>query len=235
MASLVIFFVFQKAGQQPTTTTETNQNLGQTITPSETTQQPQTTTPTPTPKPSSPPIQSPKPTTEVPKQTTEIAFTLQSEYLRNDPTAQAIASGKTNNYDIRTFPLVYGGKGPYNTDNFAYRFLSSLRMLGYIRGLKSVNGQYIAEQYLNRFQQFNNLATSPFVNASILKIVDSALADRENLERNTALNFPLYNHLVTAPLNEPTKEHVAFLLSSIFSELPNNLVVWGEKTLKIFI
>lgn len=219
------FIVSKKATQPPITTTETPQDLSQPTTP----------TPTPTPAPTPTPTPTgPKQTTETPKQTTAITFALKSDYLRNETTAQGIASGKTNNYDIRTFPLVYGGKGPYNTDNFAYRFLSSLRMLGYTRGLRTVNEQYIAEQYLNRFQQFNNLAVSPFINASILKIVDSALADKENLDKNTALNFPLYNHLATAPLNEPTKEHVAALLSSVFSELSNNLVIWSEKNFKDF-
>lgn len=172
---------------------------------------------------------------EITKPEVQATFELRSKFLQADPTAQAISSGKIKTVDVRMFSSVYGMQGTYSTDNFAYRFLSSLRILGYTRGNTPVSGSdYVPELYLNRAQQFNNLAPSPFIDISILKIIDSALAEKENLDKNTALEFPLYNHLVNPPLNEPTKEHLASLLVMTFKELPPHLVVWNEKNFKDF-
>ncbi len=161
-------------------------------------------------------------------------FILKSEFLRGDPTAQAIASGKIDKYDIRMFSSIYGEGGPYSTDNFAYKFLSSLRMLGYTRFYKTAGGQYVAEQYLNRAKEFNNLTPSRFVDLAILKVVDSALVDKENIDKNSATKLPIFNRLIDSPLNEPPKEHIAGLLSDIFAALPSNLVIWSEKNFKDF-
>ena len=227
------YFIIRQPSVAPTTTTETPQNSSQT-TPSNQEQNEVTQQHVPT-ETKQKTTEIPEQTIETPKQTAEKTFTLKSEYFYNDSTAQAIASGRVTNYDIRTFSSVYGMRGTYKTDSFAYKFLSGLRMLGYIRGNRPISGSdYVAELYLNRAQRFNNLALSPFVDISILKIVDSALAEKENSDREIASDFPLYNHLIASPLNEPAKDHLAALLVTTFKELPSHLVVWNEKNFKDF-
>lgn len=157
---------------------------------------------------------------------------LQSNFLKNDPTAQAIASGAMSSYDIRNFTATYGGMGPFSTDNFGYRFLSAIRMIGYVKGAQTVGGQNMAEQILNKFERFNNLPVSPLINSTILQLVDSNLATRESLDSSLASKFPLTNHFIDPPLNEPTKEHVAAVFSTVMAELPSNLVVWTEQNFK---
>ncbi len=163
-------------------------------------------------------------------------FQLRSNFLKNDPTAQNIASGIINNYDIRIFASIYGGAGPFSIDNFAYRFLSAIRMLGYVKGSQTVGGQNMAEQILNRVQRFNNLPVSPYIDKSVLKIIDSILADsRENLDNTLASKFPLSGHFINPPLNEPSKEHAAAVFSAVLGELPSYLAVWSETNFKDFM
>lgn len=159
-------------------------------------------------------------------------FQLQSNFLKNDSTAQAIASGALPNYDIRTTSYVYGGAGPSSTDNFSYRFLSAIRMLGYVKGSQSIGGQNMNEQILNRVERFNNLSVSPYIDKSVLKIIDSILVGRERLDSSLASNFPLSSHFIGAPLNEPTKDHVAAVFSGVLGELPSSLVFWSEQNFK---
>lgn len=175
-------------------------------------------TPTPTPSPVS------------------STFQLRSNFLKNDPTAQAIASGAINSVDIRTYSYVYGAPGPSSTDNFQYRFLSAIRMLGYVKGSQTVGGENMNEQILNRVQRFNNLPISPLIDKSVLKIIDSVLASsRESLDSALANRFPLSGHFIEPPLNEPTKEHAAAIFSAVLSELPSHLVVWSETNFKDYL
>ncbi len=160
------------------------------------------------------------------------SFQLQSNFLKNDPTAKTIASGTLPNYDIRTSSYVYGGAGPVSTDNFGFKFLTAIRMLGYVKGAQTVGGQNMNEQILNRVERFNNLSVSPFIDKSVLKIIDSILVSRESLDSSSASNFPLYSHFINAPLNEPTKDHAAAVFSAVLGELPSSLVTWSEQNFK---
>lgn len=109
-------------------------------------------------------------------------------------------------------------------------------MLGYVKGSQTIGGQNMAEQVLNRVQRFNNLPVSPFVDKSVLKIIDSILAtSRESLDNNLAGRFPLFSRFINPPLNEPSKEHVAAVFSGVLGELPSSLVVWSEQNFKDYI
>jgi len=169
------------------------------------------------------------------RESTQSTFQLRSDFLKNDLTAQGIASGTIKNYDIREFKSNYGGFGPFPTDNFAYKFLSAIRMLGYVKGSQTISGQNMAEQILNRVQRFNNVSVSPYIDGSVLKIIDSILANsREGLDKTLASQFPLFEHFIASPLNEPTKEHVAAIFATVFKELPSSLVAWSEQNFKEF-
>ncbi|HQT82934.1 MAG TPA: hypothetical protein PLW99_02165, partial [Candidatus Paceibacterota bacterium] len=125
----------------------------------------------------SPPVSVAQSTTTSQSTPTANTFALTSIFLKDDPTAQRIATGAQSSVDIRTFSLKIGDATAVGTDSFAYRLVSALRMLGYVPG--SAGGQYMSESLLFPFERDNNLPVSDMVNAQVLKTLDAELAVRE--------------------------------------------------------
>ncbi|MDB5266539.1 MAG: hypothetical protein JWN89_354 [Parcubacteria group bacterium] len=162
----------------------------------------------------------------------KIVFTLKSQFLKDDATAQKIASGENPGVDISTFPLKAIRKN-VPTDSFAYRVVSALRMLGYQEGYNSE--AYVGQEFLGDFKRVNGLPVTTTIDASTLQKIDSQLALREVEDLKLAKNFPLYPYFMTAPKNEPTKEHAAALFDIAFSALPSNIMVWSEANFKAYM
>lgn len=161
------------------------------------------------------------------------AFQLQSNFLKNEPIAEQIASGQLKSYDIKKYNFVYGENTPTaNSNDFAYRFTNAIKMTGQIITGNTIGGHYASEDFLNKFQSFWNFPLSSNIDANVLKKVDSILASKEAGEKNIAMNFPLYDHFIDAPKNQETKIHSAYLFAQTFKELPDSLVVWSEQNFK---
>ncbi|MEK7662346.1 MAG: class I SAM-dependent methyltransferase [Patescibacteria group bacterium] len=181
------------------------------------------------------PVPTPVKTTNLQNQS--ITFQLQSEFLKNEPIAQQIASGQLKQYDIRKYNFVFLSINNANNDDFAYRFINAIKMTGQVVGSVSshISGQYVSEDLLNRFQLFWGFSASPYIEALVLKKVDSILASREAEEKNVAISFPLYKYFIEAPKNQESKTHIAYLLAQTFRELPSSLVVWSEQNFKNYL
>lgn len=164
--------------------------------------------------------------------TTVKTFVLKSEFLKGDPTAQKIASGESIGVDITTFPLK-AIRSFVSTDSFAYRVVSALRMLGYQEGLDSE--AYVGQEFLFDFKRINNLSVSSMIDSATLQKIDAQLASREIEDQKLANQFPLYQYFMTAPKNEPTKEHAAAIFQIAFSALPSSLVEWNEINFKSYL
>lgn len=155
---------------------------------------------------------------------------LQSQFLKDDPTAQAIASGTLTNYSIDDFTLRLGDPLPgASTDVFAYRLLSAIRELGYLPGAQTSGGEDVGAELLNKFQRINGLTESPIITAGTLLAIDAALARREMLDQETAQDFPLFSMIPEAPPNEPSRTHLAALLDADFRALPPRLSAWNTQ------
>lgn len=160
-------------------------------------------------------------------------YQLQSEFLKNEPIAQQIASGQLKSYDIKNYGFILGAVKPNaNNSDFAYRFISGIRMTGQIIGRNTAGGQYPSVGLLNKFQSYWGIPISPYIDIVVLKKLDSILASREPVEKSLAMSFPLYSHLIDAPINQETKTHVAYLFAQTFKELPSSIVVWSEQNFK---
>lgn len=165
-------------------------------------------------------------------QSKKSVFTLKSQFLKNDATAQKIASGEVNDVDISTFPLK-NIRSYVSTNSFAYRVVSALRMLGYQEGLNSET--WVGQEFLGDFKRINNLTVNTKIDSATLQKIDEQLSVRESEDLKLAKNFPLYPYFMEAPKNEPTKEHAAALFDIAFSALPSNLVVWSEANFKAYL
>ncbi len=158
---------------------------------------------------------------------------LQRNFLKNDLTAISIINGLLSNYDIKSFFYVYGGQW-VSTDSFAYRIVSAIRQLGYSQSVNTVGGQYPAEILLNKLQRLNGLPVTNIITKDILLKIDSMLVGSENLDNSLGQDFPLYSRMLSAPLNEPSKEHLARIMDVDFRALPFNLTIWSESNFKGF-
>lgn len=153
---------------------------------------------------------------------------LQSQFLKDDPTAQAIAGGTLTNYSIDQFTLRIGDPLPgADTDVFAYRLLSAIRALGYLPGPQTSSGEDAGAELLNKFQRLNGLTESPLITTGTLLAIDAALARREMLDQETAQDFPLFSMIPEAPPNDPSRTHLAALLDADFRALPARLSAWN--------
>ena len=165
-------------------------------------------------------------------QSKKSVFALKSQFLKNDATAQKIASGEIGNVDISTFPLK-NIRSYVSTNSFAYRTVSALRMLGYQEGLNSET--WVGQEFLGDFKRLNNIPVNTKIDATTLQKIDEQLSVRETEDLKLAKNFPLYPYFMEAPKNEPTKEHAAALFNIAFSALPSNLAIWSETNFKAYL
>ncbi len=159
-------------------------------------------------------------------------FILKSDFFKEDPTAQKIASGESAGVDMITFPL-RSTRSYVSTGSFAYRVVSALRMLGYQEGLNSET--YVGQEFLGDFKRVNNLPVTTMIDMATLQKIDSQLVERESEDLKLAKKFPLYPYFMTAPKNEPTKEHAAAIFQIAFSALPTSLVEWSEANFKAYL
>jgi hypothetical protein len=159
---------------------------------------------------------------------------LHSNFLKNDSTAISIVNGTLTNYDIKTFSYVYGGQS-VSTDNFAYRVVSAIRQLGYSQSIFTPQDQYPAELLLNKFERLNRLPITDIVTKDTLLKIDSMLVNSENLDNSLGQDFPLYSRMIPAPLNEPSKEHLARIADITFRALPSNLTIWSEFNFREYV
>lgn len=159
-------------------------------------------------------------------------ISLKSEFFKGDSTAQKIASGESAGVDITTFPQK-AVRSYVSTDSFAYRVVSALRMLGYQEGLNSE--AYVGQEFLGDFKRLNNLPVSSMIDSATLQKIDTQLATREVEDHKLANQFPLHQYFMSAPKNEPTKEHAAAIFQVTFSALPSSLVEWNEANFKSYL
>ncbi len=171
------------------------------------------------------------PNLNIPNPSTSPSSVLQSNFLKNDPTAQGIASGQSQGYDVSGYKFDYANGT--DTNNFAFRFLSALRMVGTLYGYS--RGADLAETTLKRFQQTHGLTVSSSIDIKTLQAVDSLLVQAELRDSALAAGFPLYRGFLDEPLNEPTKQHSAAVVAAALKALPSNLVVWSEANFKNYI
>lgn len=150
---------------------------------------------------------------------------LSSKFLRDDATANQIAGNARADYRIDDFPLV-SGKGFVTTESFAYRVLSAIRQLGYTPPLDG--DPQPGKALLNKFQRLNGLPVTDLITKELLLVIDSNLKKSEADDARLGPAFPLYLHLTNQiPLNEPSREHFARLLDTVFKALPAHLVPYS--------
>jgi hypothetical protein len=148
-----------------------------------------------------------------------------SEFLRNDTTANEIATNARTDYRIDDFPLV-SGKGFVATESFAYRVLSAIRQLGYTPPLDG--DPQPGKALLNKFQRLNGLPVTDLITKDLLFLIDTNLKKSEAEDARLGPAFPLYPRLTDQiPVNEPSREHFARLLDSVFKALPAHLVPYS--------
>jgi hypothetical protein len=150
---------------------------------------------------------------------------LSSKFFRDDATAKQIFDGRRPDYRIHDFSLV-SGKGFVSTESFAYRVLSSIRQLGYTPPLDG--DPQPGKALFNKFQRLNGLPVTDVITKELLQVLDSKLKESEAIDKELGPAFPLYARLTSqVPLNEPSREHFARLLDSVFSALPAHLVPYS--------
>ncbi len=159
------------------------------------------------------------------------APTVSTKFLNDDPTTQKILSGQISQYDMREFDYLAKVDGPYKIDNYAYKIVSAIKMLGYSQTSANMSvgaGIYYSVLQLNKFQKQHNLPQSHYLTAETL----SKLVDEYNKVEslyNNGRSFPLYNDFITPPENEPPKEHYLTIISLALQALPQPLVVWTKE------
>ncbi len=159
---------------------------------------------------------------------------LQSDFLKNDPTAQAIVTGGLANYSIDDFSLRLGDSMG-GTSVFAYRLLSAIRQLGYLPPvLNTTEGEDPGLELLNKFQSANGLPQSSTITPSTLLAIDAALTRREMLDSTAGHSFPLLPLLPEAPPNEPPATHAAAVMEAVFAALPPALRAWNLDNFRLY-
>ena len=159
---------------------------------------------------------------------------LRSRFLKDDVTAQAIASGQLTNYDINTFGLELG-YATGRTDTFAYRVVSAIRQLGYSQPYDRPAGMRIGQVLLLKFQTHNRLNQSLVLTRETLLELDRQLLISETADLSRGPAFPLYARMMETPLNEPSKEHLARIYHDTFIGIPQYLVPWTEENFIAFV
>jgi hypothetical protein len=154
---------------------------------------------------------------------------LKSEFFKNDPTANNIVNSQP--YDMREFKYYSIVQDLYSIDNFSYKVLSALRMIGYntkvTNDVIAPNHFYAVEQ-LNKFQTINNLPLSEYLNKDALIKIDASVAQKE-ANYYLGRSFPLYNDFVSISATEVPKEHYLSIVAASLKALPANLVFWTKE------
>jgi hypothetical protein len=150
---------------------------------------------------------------------------LSSKFFRDDTIANRIIGGAESHHSINEFPLV-SGNGFVSTESFAYRVLSAIRQLGYT---PPIDGDpQPGKALLNKFQRLNGLPISDLITKELLLEIDGNLRESEAKDAGVGPAFPLYSRLTSqVPLNEPSREHFARLLDTVFRALPAHLVPYS--------
>jgi hypothetical protein len=151
--------------------------------------------------------------------------TLSSKFLREDGIAGQIVTAERTDYRIDDFPLV-SGKGFVTTESFAYRVLSAIRQLGYT---PPIDGDpKPGKALLNKFQRLKGLPVTDHITKDLLLAIDNDLKESEADDARLGPVFPLYQQLTSQiPVHEPSREHFARLLNTVFTALPTHLVPYS--------
>ena len=147
---------------------------------------------------------------------------LTSKFLREHAVANEIVLGRETEHAISEFALI-SGKGFVSTESFAYRVLSAIRQLGYTPPLDGDSQP--GRALLRKFQRLNGLPVSEVITKELLVVLDQKLKESEASDLRLGPAFPLYPRLTDrVPLNEPSREHFARFLDTVFKALPAHLV-----------
>jgi len=150
------------------------------------------------------------------------AVQLQSNFFKNDPTAKSIIDGI--NYHV-TFNNYYIEPHGVNTLSFEYKVINALRQLGYVRlTTTSKPGDTPVNVGIHKFQKKHNLPVADFIDKESMLLLDSEVAQREKLDKELARQYPPFVKFIDAPLNEPSKEHLAALYASFYTAMPETAV-----------
>src|SRR5262249_2952585 len=128
---------------------------------------------------------------------------LNSQFLKVDSTAQAIAAGTTT-YDISNTNYVFGQLTPADTTLFGYRVEMAIRQLGYALPYWRAAGASPARLLLNKFQRLNGLPVSDIVDQNVIMAMDNQLVTGEQIDAVRGPAFPLYSRMADPPMNEPS-------------------------------
>jgi hypothetical protein len=150
---------------------------------------------------------------------------LSSKFLGEDIVANQIVGGRRADYQINQFTLV-SGKGFVSTEPFAYRVLSAIRQLGYTPPLDG--DPQPGKALFSKFQRLHGLPVTEAITRELLLVLDSELKESEATDAALGPAFPLYSRLISqVPFNEPSREHFARLLDTVFKALPAHLVPYS--------
>jgi len=177
------------------------------------------TMPTSTPHTATPITPTSTPSTSTP--TPPATFQPKSKFLKDDATAQKIASVQILSYQLAKSP---------SKNSFGFKFISGLVQLGYIYPKSDPS----ALQMLQNFEKDQNLPISTVVNSKVLQKLDILLEEQESSEAQLAKTFPLYNDMASLPADYPTKNHALYIYATVFRSLPTQLANWTFDNFKIF-
>lgn len=146
---------------------------------------------------------------------------LKSNYFNNDITAQKILSQEMI-YNIEDYNLVCGGTDFMGSfDNYGFKITNALKQLGYFYKI-CLKDKNVALLMLNEFKERNKLPLSPYLDKNALLELDAQLVKSEERD-SIGKSFICYNKIKEAPLNDASKEHVAFLYMIAINSFPEEL------------
>jgi len=153
---------------------------------------------------------------------------LKSQFFKNNSTANSIVDGAP--YDMREHDYLSVLKDIYSIDNFAYKILSALRMLGYNTRVMDTGiypGNHYSVQQLNKFQANNGFPVSEYLTSDVLKKLDAEIVQKE-ANYSLGRSFPLYENFVYVPETEVPKEHYFSIVAAAYKALPSDLIIWSR-------
>src|SRR3989344_317210 len=191
---------------------------------------PPITTPTPKTLPPVPTATPPEASMATPTTKPITSKNLNSNFFRNDTTAQNILLG--NSFSLKN---AINQDGTISTNSFATKFLNGLRQVGYtgISSLLPVT-ESSPLAWLHKFQRINNLPKSDNIGSAELLKLDNLVSVRESMDTQLATSLPLSN-IVSGFSTEPLTTHVAMLLTITLQSLPSSLAKWNSNNISDYI
>ncbi|MCX6815968.1 MAG: dockerin type I repeat-containing protein, partial [Candidatus Aenigmarchaeota archaeon] len=135
---------------------------------------------------------------------------LKADFFKNDLIAKNIASG-TDTYDMNDFSHVCGLQSG-KSNEYGFKILNGIKQLGYLN-VKSCQtaGDRPGLIMLRDFKIHNNLQDTGIVDKDTIIKLDDLLYSVEIRDKAIGPSFTCYQYIKDAPLNDVSKDHLAFL------------------------